>query len=372
MARKKRNQTFQWLEALAILMVIDDHMSTRIAILSSIFPYNSFYMPMFVFISGYFYRQQGVIQNIKHKIRHLLIPYLIWAIIGEAIAYILMRLGIVDWYVNPFSVWQIRNLLMLDSLSSITGASWFVIMLFWVSIGYNIISNVLKLGKKQNDYIWLMISVILGFISLKLCMDGYNGNNGRHFVLFILRTVWYLQFYHLGKMFYLYWESFVKNWRLLYTCSVCAAINVILICMMGDKINFYSTGAMGSFNSWWIPLITSITGTLFWYKIMQLLSSKIGRVSIIDFIAENTFTIMECHLMFVNIPNFFAYYQYLHGNKAYMDFPVQDFINSAWVRYSPSTRLIGWICGVLGSLLIAYLIGRVKTPISIKRNVVEV
>lgn len=53
MEKMNRNQTFQWVEALAILMVLDDHMSTRIGILSSIFPYNSFYMPMFVFISGY-------------------------------------------------------------------------------------------------------------------------------------------------------------------------------------------------------------------------------------------------------------------------------------------------------------------------------
>ena len=37
---------------LAIIMVIDDHMSSRIGFLSSIFPYNSFYMPLFVFISG--------------------------------------------------------------------------------------------------------------------------------------------------------------------------------------------------------------------------------------------------------------------------------------------------------------------------------
>ena len=50
---KRTNQIFQYLKAIAILMVIDDHMSTRIGILSSIFPYNSFYMPMLVFISGY-------------------------------------------------------------------------------------------------------------------------------------------------------------------------------------------------------------------------------------------------------------------------------------------------------------------------------
>lgn len=82
---KKRNQIFQYLEAIGILMVIDDHTGTTVGFLSGVFPYNSFYMPMFVFISGYFYREQAVWQNVRHKARHLLLPYLIWG--GDRGAY---------------------------------------------------------------------------------------------------------------------------------------------------------------------------------------------------------------------------------------------------------------------------------------------
>lgn len=71
---KSRNQTFQWLEALAIIMVIDDHVSTRVGILSSVFPYNSFYMPMLVFISGYFFKNRSVGEGIQHKVLNLLVP----------------------------------------------------------------------------------------------------------------------------------------------------------------------------------------------------------------------------------------------------------------------------------------------------------
>lgn len=77
-ASKKRNQIFQYLEAIGILMVIDDHTGTTVGIMSGLFPYNSFYMPMFVFISGYFYREQPVFKNVGHKARHLLLPYLLW------------------------------------------------------------------------------------------------------------------------------------------------------------------------------------------------------------------------------------------------------------------------------------------------------
>ena len=42
---KKRNQTFNFLYVLAILMVIDNHCAYKINFFNTIFPYNSFYMP---------------------------------------------------------------------------------------------------------------------------------------------------------------------------------------------------------------------------------------------------------------------------------------------------------------------------------------
>lgn len=105
---------------------------------------------------------------------------------------------------------------------------------------------------------------------------------------------------------------------------------------------------------------------------MQLAASKIGQEPIIDFIAENTFTIMECHLVFLNIPNFYAYYQFLHGNPVYADFPMKIFIHGAWLRYSSNTRLLGWFCGLLGSLIVAYLLRRLKVFIHVRATSIKV
>ena len=56
---KERNQIFNYLYVLAILMVIDNHCAYKINFFNNIFPYNSFYMPLFVFISGYFFKSHG-------------------------------------------------------------------------------------------------------------------------------------------------------------------------------------------------------------------------------------------------------------------------------------------------------------------------
>lgn len=146
---KSRNQTFQWLEALAIIMVIDDHISTRVGILSSVFPYNSFYMPMLVFISGYFFKNRSVGEGIQHKVLNLLVPYVIWCLVGDALAYALFHYGVVNWYSNPFDLRIMQNLLFLGPPSSITGAGWFVIMLFWVEVGYLVLNRLFCLGKRK-------------------------------------------------------------------------------------------------------------------------------------------------------------------------------------------------------------------------------
>lgn len=95
-----------------------------------------------------------------------------------------------------------------------------------------------------------------------------------------------------------------------------------------------------------------------------MMSSRIGQVKVVDFVAENTFTIMMSYLVFVNIPNFIVYFQILRGSTEFSDFPAQDFVAGAWVRYSPSTRLAGFFCGLPGSLLVAWVINRVKERIA--------
>lgn len=352
---KKRNQIFQYMEAIGILMVIDDHTGTQIGIMSGLFPYNSFYMPMFVFISGYFYREQPILKNIKHKAEHLMIPYLLWGVVGNFIAWILMRIKFVNWY-TPLSLKNIISSLTIASLSPLTDPSWFVVMLFWMAILYNILHNLLRINEKWKDYMFLVFNVIIGFWLIYLCMNGYAYNL---YVLFIIRTFWYMQFYHAGVMFRRYWERSVSKWSTLLSCTIFVMINAVLLCCFGDNIRFNSTVWMASFHSWWLPIVTSVTGILFWYKVMQFFSDKIGQLKVVDFIAENTFTIMCTHFFFARIPDFYAYFQCLHGNLIFADFPTEAFRQNIWNGYGNyATSLLGFFAGTFGSFLVIWIMKR--------------
>ncbi len=358
---KKRNQTFVYLYALAIIMVIDDHCGTRINILSNIFPYNSFYMPLFVFSSGYFFYQNSLLDTVQRKVKKIFIPYIVWCVVA-----ILLSLGLdlifgIDW-TKEITAKRILFALTnnLGPITSLNGASWFMIMLFWVSIGYAILRALLKTSV-FNDVLLLVMLVIGGFFSIWICMYHYPETALKEcLILFVCRTVFYLQFYHLGYMFRTYFEKVIADLSKMGVCLACILTNVILILIFDDAIIFNSTSEMHYFNSIYLPLVTSVTGIIFYYEIMTYLSGKMGENRLISFIGRNTLTIMQIHLLLVNIPNFFIYCMALHGTQRYSDFPIDAFIDSAWVRYSGNSRLLGFFCGLFGSLLVAYVIERIK------------
>jgi len=123
---------------------------------------------------------------------------------------------------------------------------------------------------------------------------------------------------------------------------------------------FVSYAGMSSFKSDWLPFVTSITGILFWYSIMRALSNTVGRIGLINVIADNTFTIMAIHLLMADIPGFIAYAQVLKG-KTIQGFDVQAFIGSAWYRYYENVNLYyAFFCGLFGSLFVAIFLLYVK------------
>lgn len=347
---RHRNVTFSCLEAIAIIMVIDDHTGRHIDILSNVFPYNSFYMPLFVFISGYFYKKTIYVKNIKSKIMHLFVPYMICALIGNAIAYLLDKCNIVHWYENING----KNLLQWITICppSTTSAGWFAIMLVWVSISYSIIQEIINVKNKWFDYLELLILVGIGMSAVYFCMEGYSFNFK---YLPWLRMLFYLQFYHFGIVFKKYWEIYIKKMSTCLLCGICIFINLLLIYFYGYDINFSASCWMANFNSYYLPVITSLTGILFWYKIMHEFSENWGGgFSTINFFAKNTFWIMESHLFFINIPSFYTWYKKVFQGITYSSFDQKLFESSPWMGSNGS--IVAFFTGVIGSAIFVCII----------------
>ncbi len=338
-------------------MVIDDHASSPIGLFTSVFPYNSFYMPLFVMVSGFLYKERPLFKHLLKNIKRILLPYVVWCFIGDFVARLLQAGNISFWY-RPINEESIIRMFCFGPLSSINYAGWFAIMLFYVSVIYRIL-DIFKFNNRiVNDYAKLFLFIVGGAISTFYCQM-----NTERTVLsaVITRTLFYLQFYHIGYMFRKYWKKCFDDYNKVVVILVALFINIVSICVFGDSINFYATKEMSHINIWYLPLITSTSGSVFWYSVCNWLGNTIGEQRFIRFVSDNTFHIMMCHVIFINIPNYFIVNKILSGSLLYGDFEVETFMNHAvGVRYSFEVQLVSVVIGVVLSLLLCYLIQSIK------------
>ena len=84
--------TFGILSGLAIIMVVAGHLGYNILTVGDLFPYYSFHVPLFMFISGYFYKETEETHPFGYvvkKARRLLMPYLIWNLVYGLTAWLM-------------------------------------------------------------------------------------------------------------------------------------------------------------------------------------------------------------------------------------------------------------------------------------------
>ena len=361
---KKRNQVFNWLYLIGILMVIDDHCNSKVGFLTMIFPYDSFFMPLFVFCSGYFYQKLSFDDCLKKKTKRLLIPYIIWNAVFILLTLLVNKIFGLYWYTNyQLPVWMLS--LVYAPSSALNNIAWFVVNLFWVSIIYNVIYHFGRQEDNKKKDIWITIILfLLGLVAIQLCINGWMLDDVRG--VFLLRVTFYIQFYHYGYLFKKYFEEMLNKKNSILICLTCILINFTLIELFGQKISFYDTITMNYFSYCFLPIITSITGIVFYYELAKTLAKLWSDSKLVDFIARNTFTIMEMHLLFVNIPNFYLFLK-RNTSMKFSDFNIEEFQNSVWYRYNTTSCIIGFLCGVIGSLIIAYMIECVKKLYDKKR-----
>lgn len=164
--RKKRNavlnQEFLLLQTIAIVLVVIGHEKQgALTPFSDWFPIYSYHMPLFVFISGYFYKQgaeQHIFRSLVHKARRLLIPYFIWNLVYGLIILLFQQFGWIEYgqelnlynlFVEPW---------VLGKQFEFNRAAWFVPTLFLVQAVYILFQLVFSHVKGKNWLLFLLFT----------------------------------------------------------------------------------------------------------------------------------------------------------------------------------------------------------------------
>lgn len=293
----KENKAFMILSALGILFVVDDHLGKSLSLFTQIFPYDSFFMPMFCFISGYFFSEKhaqswkNVISFSIHKFKKWILPYLGWILFYGILTALLRRLDILEMGAMPW--WDLTyNILTSGTSYGFNSASWFVPTLFCVAIVYCGIKRLFR--RPWKDTLAMCIFALLGAAAVYVARTEYN--TGRLYMP--LKILFYLQFYHLGVFFRNKIEPWFDRTSGVKLCTGAVIVNLILQSVYGDAIAFPVCSSMSGFytDNLFLPLITSITGIAFWLKISKTLVPALQHNPLVNFISDNTFFIMTHHV----------------------------------------------------------------------------
>lgn len=324
--QEKSNKQFMILSAIGIVLVVVSHFAGSIHVLSDVFPYSSFYMSLFIFISGYFYRikkEEHVLQSIWHKFKKIMIPFFIINFFYGIFCTIMRNIGIVN-YGAPISLYTLFVQPFINNSQFVFNfPSWFVPVLFVTYCVYLLIHKYMIRNNKWMEYIALVIFIILNMLAVHF-QDIARQEDLR---TLLLKIAFFLPFFEIGYLYKTYWQKYEDKLNSPIYLAILMVINLVLISIFGD-LN-YDMHEFSGFNPYvFLPLITSMTGILFWLRISRILVKCIGNNKIVNTISNNTFSIMSHHFIYLFAFNMILYVINLKWAVPYFD---TEKLANAWI-----------------------------------------
>lgn len=271
----KRIDWIDSLKGLGIILVVWGHMNLPLIPETIIY---SFHMPLFLFISGYLYKNKeiAVKDYVLKKFKSLIIPYLIYAAISLPFG---LMLNIIDG--KGFDMIQIFiDFLFLNGSVGWNSPIWFLIVLFLVEIIYFAIEK-----SKLNTPIFIIVAFVGGYLL---------SETGLKYPLGINIVVWGLVFYFIGNV--ARENKFIEilsntKIKLYASLLVSGSLNLIFGLLLNNRISIYHN----ELDNYLYFYIAALSGILF----MFLLFSVLPKSKILTFLGKNTLIILATHYFFL-------------------------------------------------------------------------
>ncbi len=255
---KNRIEAFDIAKGIGILLMVMGHTGFGMDFSKII---HTFHMPLFFFISGYFYRPQKN-NNFKsyliHQLNVLIVPYLVFAVFYEILHYIYVG----DWSLQYF----LKSLVSSNhNRIDVAGALWFLLSLFSCKIIYCIlqhrIKGLLPLTITISVISFLAMTLRKFSIMLPLCVDS---------ALSMLIIV------HAGYLLYAY-----RDKRLLHRLSTLSPGIFILVVILFIACGFLNDDVnirRNRYGTEVLYLISCIGGIVLTMNIAHMLSKPANKV----------------------------------------------------------------------------------------------
>lgn len=363
-ARSKSNKKFMLLSAIGILMVVDHHTWITFNLFGDFIPYNSFFMPMFVFISGYFNKVDDSTDLAGYalkKLKTLLIPYMGISLLAFALQWLinLYKTGAAVGVPSGYLLYVLERVVTIGSSVSIAEPMWFVIALFGVLLVYAPVKKLMF--KIWNSYVMLVLFCGMHVASVYLAKN--LPEESLTPMLLPLKCMFFIPFIEMGIIYRDHLEAkhnSLSGGRKLLLMLILLLINTVRSMYLPSAYDmaFDSLGEMAGFTSPFIvtPMISSIVGILFWLTLTDMAGGALFESRFVNYMSCNTFWIMGLHITFFNIVNCILLTVHEHITPL-LYFDAEYFKESEWYYWeiSPAFKLVYLTTGILGPLALKKL-----------------
>ena len=296
------NMQFALLSALGIFFVADGHLNNSYLDIGGLIPYYSFHMQLFVFISGYFCReeQERFASYGIRKFKRLMLPYFAWNLVYGILAAFLRGYG--------FSFGDPVSLETLFAEPFRTGyqfilnhPAWFVPALFLVELAARAVTvlarpGMAKLaareaaGDRTAARVKFLFYLLLGLGGIWI--SRHVGTDG--FWLTLVRLLFLLPFYGAGILYRRELEAKDKLKSPVYFGIILLAAMALIL--RGRPV-IYAVSHCRDFPGYLSPYLSAFLGIAFWLRVSRILTPAVRDNSFIRYMGRNTYPIMMHHMM---------------------------------------------------------------------------
>lgn len=295
---KKSDDQIRILQCLGILFVVMGHVSCHLLTVASLFPYYSFHMPLFIFISGYLFseRKESLPSFLKRKAVRNLIPLYAWSAVYAILTDLEMRRGNLSYGM----VLRTKTLISFLTGPWTKGSGvafgstyWFIPSLLIIQTVYFLLH---KIRFRHRDLILLAVSLLIGecCVLTSFRIGDFSKFTGLEALL--IKNGFLFPFFHIGYLAKKHISGRVSGKTALILLPFCVGIQLVLLAAFGKHLTFVI--AHCKFRSRIAPYLASVNGIAFWYLVSCLIREKAGRMRIVQSIGSNTLAIMMHHQMF--------------------------------------------------------------------------
>ena len=367
MQTKERNATFCILSVIGMILILLGHLDFPILTGGDLFPYYSYHVMIFPFISGYFYRPEQethILSYVKHKCKTLLLPYFIFNLFYGMLATLLHLAG--------FSIGgniSLYNLFIAPFMGGhqflYNAPAWFVPALFLLEV-----CNVI--GRKILSYLRIHNEVLIQLLYLAIgCAAVFLSKRGSVYDFYKLpgRIMFLAPCFQFGRLY----KTVLEKRDIAPNCLYFPILLLIQLFLVTTNagLNFSAVWVSSFANSPLTPYLTTVTGIALWLRIAKILTPVLGKSRFVQYFGKNTYSVMMHHLFSFFIINS-IFYAVSSLTAFFTDFDRAAFLSDIYYVYLPGGftqfKWVYLMAGIFLPLGFCYAVEKIKGYYKNNRN----